>query len=706
VGLLPGVVPDIPESRAGLVPARLARKVAPLFGLVWAQSPHGLTWVSEYGKITLSDMARGAPGPPRSEAVALERTVAPGESRVVDRAVVTHRPAGGGKPEPLPNEIANATLTRFGPDTKAAVVLTATNLLLAPVTAAVTAAVSFIEQEGDIYPWRLRLAAWASLVLEAFRSQPALFAAAVRARSIQRSLLLRWPLPRADRSPLAKCEVSDDPDAGSPPDERTSPADLEVADRTVRALRLPVPADAMDSHALAVQRDRMAEELTSAWLERLMALGTVTGDGYLWTTERRPGHRVVEALAALDPTLYDFLNQKAPEPARADQDGSPASVLDPAALVPSHDRLAGRDLLTRRAVVLAVTTMVRITFRSGDLDPGDAERFRPALDALDALAVGALDDDPVVAVTQCRVADMRLEVLRQDVGNDELLPAAVDDLLAKLDRCRRLVADGHLDRSDAAELIRSANVELAIVLRRHGATPIPGLLAPAKLTRRLYQLWAAVLDLMQIDLDALPRQSDIVRYQIGYQLHNYASFLCGRTSVPAHVERGLELFETLVIPAREIVFGRTGDFRPLLWSYQNVTRATTALADIAGRAGRGDRAAHYAGRGRQMIERALRSDYGRHMLEQATVQASDEACRFALLAAPALLAALDWDATDAPEDDLAECERLASIARTYASRFDIAGRRYARKGEIEVIEQRLDAYRGRRGARGDSRPSR
>jgi hypothetical protein len=44
----------------------------------------------------------------------------------------------------LPNEIANATLNRFGPDTRAAVLLTAANRLLVPVTTAVEEALGLL----------------------------------------------------------------------------------------------------------------------------------------------------------------------------------------------------------------------------------------------------------------------------------------------------------------------------------------------------------------------------------------------------------------------------------------------------------------------------------------------------------------------------------------------------------------------------------
>ena len=61
--LLSAVVPDIPENRAEVAAARLARKVGPLFGVPWPDGPFaGRTWVCDYAKITLSEIARGGGG--------------------------------------------------------------------------------------------------------------------------------------------------------------------------------------------------------------------------------------------------------------------------------------------------------------------------------------------------------------------------------------------------------------------------------------------------------------------------------------------------------------------------------------------------------------------------------------------------------------------------------------------------------------------
>lgn len=685
MALLPAVVPDIPEARAEVVPARLARKVAPLFGIRWEQSPYGLTWVCDYTQLTLSEIARGAPGPLRAEAARWEKEVPAGQWRAVGRSVITHRRPGAAKPEPLPNEIANATLNRFGPDTKAAVILTAANKLLEPVTEAINDALAFLAETsvGDL---SLRLGAWASLVLEVFRSQPALFAAAVQAREIQRAASLRWfpfwDLPKSGQWTMARCEIGASEPSESTRGSLAGPGALDVVDSTLRAVRLPVPA-----------RDRgpVVDDLVRRWLRHLMALGTFEGDGYLWPTERTPGHRVVEAFAPHDPTLQDYLNEAVQLIyAYADDDVQPPrAACYPA--IPPPEAIAGFGELSRRAIVLALGTMVRTTFNSGDLDPGDQREVVATFDQLATLAWESLgEDDPALAVTLCRVADMRLEALRQDEANDRQLGGAVADLLAQLDRSEDLVERGVLNQSDAAELIRSANVEIAILLRRHTARPIPGLPPADALTARLYRSWDAFLRLMEIDLEGLSEQPEAVRRLVGYQLHNYASFLAGRGRTEADLSRALELFEEFVVPARNAFYHRTGNFGPLLYSYQNATRATTELARRSRAHGRLQEARRYAMRGRAWIWQALNHRDTQDKLDRA----SDEACRFALLAAPALLTAVELAATDSAAGDLAECERLLAIARTFADRIAKAGGRYARADEITDIERRLGACRG------------
>jgi|GEM_PF-3127045 len=697
--LLPAQVPDIPESRAGIVPARIARKVAPLFGVSWDGNPYGLTWVSDYVKVSLTEIARGAPVPSRGDLSALSPGPRPATWQVVNRAVASHRPSPTARPEPLPNEIANATLNRFGPDTKAAVVLTGANALFEPVCAAIIEALTHLEQRTPIgmLPVRVRIGAWASLVLEAFRSQPALFVAAAQARAVQRAALQAWSIPTLTDRSCARVELGRSAEQ-APPAGGSSPTCFDLVDATIKALALGPSSG--DQLADRLQAERIQSRLVEEWLSRLVSLGTVTGEGFLWLAEDPPGHRRVEAFTPHDPTLWRFLTDIAPlVPAASDPILGTAGIgsatfVSTMPSIPLASELADLGLLTRRSIVIALTTFVRLAFNSGSPDPSGDLHTLATLDQLGAVAQQSLPpDDPATALTRCRVADMRLELVRQDSAFDDQLADAVTGLFAELASIRRLAAAGTLNASDAAELIRSGCVELMVLLRRDGADePHWTVLPPQRFRAKLAGLWRTMLELMQIDLNTLHEQPRPIQLLVGYQLHDYVTFL-GGTGSEAEAATAAFLYRDFVIPARQDYYRQTGFFQPLLYSYQNATRATTRLADMAGARGDHATAQEFAGHGRTWITAALAAPYSVEMLAASLADATDEVCRFALLAVPALLSGIQYDASPDPAGDLSQCDRLLDHAVRFADRFAKSGGRYARAGELVALIDRLASAR-------------
>jgi hypothetical protein len=112
----------------------------------WEHNPFARTWVCDFGSLTLAEIARGAPLPTREEQADLDAGT---QHDATAGPVPASGSAGTGwgwagravwTPERsiAPAAIANATLNRFGPHTKAAVVLTAANRLLDDPSAAVT----------------------------------------------------------------------------------------------------------------------------------------------------------------------------------------------------------------------------------------------------------------------------------------------------------------------------------------------------------------------------------------------------------------------------------------------------------------------------------------------------------------------------------------------------------------------------------------
>lgn len=622
MGLLPAEIPDIPETRSEIVPARLARKLAPLFGLPWPRGPFGdRTWVSDYNKITLSEIARGAPLPRRKRTAAVEG------STTADRAVLGT----------LPFEVPKATLNRFGPDTKAAVVLTASNRLLAPVTEAVEAAVALLtDSNGEPLPARLRVAAWAALQLEAFRTQPALLAAAIRARTIQRELLVEWYLPLADPIadlPLSRCEVSTEPPKDA--DDPTSrPRELELADRTVLALGVPAP-----------------DEVVDRLLRQLMAIGTLQNTSHLWLSERRPGQLAVEALVQPTELVGRYVAQLGHllDALPWDHDLLPR--------VPSPAELAALPLLGRRAVLIALVTVLRQVQFDAELRERTRDRIVPVLSDVASLATESLGpDDPLTVLARCRAADMTVHTLRHDRRHDLTEPVA--ELMGQVERCVALADAGVLDRGAAAEAISSANVEINIVRRTNAGDPDAKLPAPDELDEWLREAWRAYQRVLEIPEG---READL---PVGHYLHNYASYLTTHENSEADLIAGVRLFENTVIPSRELYWQRTRSFLPLRQSLQIASRATTTLSRRAADAGNLDEARTWAAKGLAWISRALADRDSADLLAQT----SEPAAHFCLLAAPALLAAVETGVPGTGGAELSRARHLLDVAGRWALR--------------------------------------
>ncbi len=656
--LLPAVVPDIPEDRSQVVRARLARKVAPLFGVPWPGAPFELTWVCDYTTLTLAEIARGSPLPERS-----------GHSDA--RAVHGGPRRADGKPEPLPNELANATLHRFGPDAKAAVLLTAANQLLEPVTEGIDAAVSVLHGAAlGVLPVRLRLAAWAAMVLEAFRSQPALLVAAIQARQIQRTVSNRWELPLPHRlrdQPLARCEIGAVRGARWRPGSATSPIDLDVADRTVRAVRLPPDCPA-GTHLV----------LAEGWLSRLVAMGTAYGEGYLWLGERGTGHRVVEALIPETSTLDAYLHEITP---LLGPDGTTEAVL-PA--IPDPTEAEKLSIPARRALVLGLTTVIRQVRFDPQWRESTRDTVTGVLERLVQLAEHSLGaDDPMTLVTRCRAADIRVHNLRQVAGHDLSVP--MRDLLDALDRCERAERDGTLDRGMLAALVYSGNVEINAVRRNNAPLPDTGLPAPGELNAHLSRSWSAFLELVDIDVDSLAGEEPEVARQAGFHLSAYASYLAGQDDEAA-LRSAAHLFQHMVLPARRHRYERTRAFQPLRQSLQTASRATTELALLAEARGDLPEAKRWATLGHDWITTAAAHDHTRHLVSTG----GETACHFALLAAPALLTAARVGVPTSTPEDVAQVQRLLDVARNFAAQVTAGtGHRYARQAEIDRIERML-----------------
>ncbi|MEJ2855921.1 MULTISPECIES: hypothetical protein [unclassified Saccharothrix] len=634
MALLPAVVPLVVEKRSELVPARLARKVAPLFGVPSEQNPfRPLTWVCDFTTITASEIARGAPLPTRAAQARLREREHDGEWVVHDRAVL---PTSG---RALPNEIVPATVNRFGPDTKAAVVLTATNVLLAPVTEAITAALPLLRGgDGGELPTVQWIAAWAATAVEVYRSQPALVVAAVKARAIQRESLSAPLFPWADRlagRPKARCEIGAVPP--DPHDPVTRPRDLDFLDG-VAVARLN-STGALPSSGRGTGPgvgDRLVELLISLMVD----MGAPDSAGYVWVSEREPGQAVVEAMVPSSGLVRELVETWAHGPgslARPDEfaDALADAIARPVRL-PAPAEVAALPVLGRRAVVLAAMGIVR---QMGLLAPSSwvtGPEFAGLLDGVEALLSTVDPGDPLVPETRLRLAVQRAGVERH-TGR-----AGADTVAALLSAADACLASEALDRGTLADILAVTCVELNM-LRPFASAP---------LTDALRRYWTAFAEAVEVDLST----PDADHSALSFQLHNYAAFLGGNNDSEADLRASLHLFTHSVIPGRTRLFNRDRDFRPLARSLYLAADAAASLAVLVpAEAGQWVRTAH------DWVRRVLANPG----FAPGRLHPRLDDSLFALRAAPVLLLAVETGVAPERESALSTADELIRLVERW-----------------------------------------
>lgn len=297
----------VPEGDGRGIDDRLAQRIAYLFGVDVPSSPGGCTWVMDYDALTLAEIARGGPLPSREPVPTPGcaegdrigySSVLPEGWWIVDRALIRGE-ASPGEPwagalhvtSPI-QEIAASSLNRGRPDRKAAAVLRAANVLFAEPTRTIKLILDLLGPEVDVGS---RLMLWAALLLEAYRSQPALFAAAIQARSIQRAFASLWGPRIGTQEGLARAELGSKyltkeisgPDA----------AVLEILDRTVPDLAADAFAENTWSGLLSTHiADLMADQLVYR-----------ASRGYVWLTESG-GRRAANVAFATQPQLVGLVS--------------------------------------------------------------------------------------------------------------------------------------------------------------------------------------------------------------------------------------------------------------------------------------------------------------------------------------------------------------------------------------------------------------
>ncbi len=512
MSFLTAVVPEGEVPRSDVVAVRLARKVAPLFGVTWSGSPFGRTWVCDLAAVTLAEIGRGAPYP--------ERGTQPGPTGTgqepwahVGRGVWT--PDRAAAPATLPA----ATLNRFGPDTKAAVVLTAANRLLVDATAGIVDVGRHLAAR-DVHPV-LRLAVWAGLVAEVYRGQPAVVVAAVQARAIQRSLTAHWRenvtltdepgLPPAARCELPLTGVDDGRDrAGS----STRPVAFDLIDATLAPFDLRLPATGPSSAVLTADR---VDDLADAWCRRILKLGS-PGRGITWLTET-DGHRRVEAYLRVGAQVAPFIAEVL--------DGVPPPGGRPLPDLPDPGDLLTLPVQSRRAHLVAVHAMVNFLRYRDDLlqsFPSLREHTREHLERAVHLSTDVLGPgDPATLLITGYAHYVRLWDHLQtqaspaaSAASSKRLADAVSQVQDFTDRLLVLPDGDPLDAGTVTYLLELGNVALAAAADRLERSP--------GLDRILARSWRSCLARRGLSDRQVLADPDAVHPVQAFHLQHFAAY--------------------------------------------------------------------------------------------------------------------------------------------------------------------------------------
>lgn len=535
---LPAVVPEGEFPRSEVVAVRLARKVGPLFGVRWEHNPFARTWVCDFGSLTLAEIARGAPLPTKEEQADLDARREQGATVSPDPA--TPRSAGtdwgwAGRavwtPERAvaPSAIANATLNRFGPHTKAAVVLTAANRLLDDATTAVKHVCRHLNHVAGSP--HVRLAVWAGLILEVFRGQPALVVAAIQARAIQRSLTTQWGtqvgLGGLSTSP-ARCEIgASTMREGSDPWHPTS---LKLIDETLEEL------DLATAETEPVGLDRR-EDIAAAWCRRLLQMGR-PGSGMVWLVEDEHGHRAAHSYQRVGAMVAPFVAEVLDVHTMGGAHGGNAPAMP--RWPPDQILTAAQPMTVRAHAVAAHVAANYLRYvREALADTRTLhEQTRAMIEQATAATTARLGpNDPATLLLTGYGEYLHLwdHVRSEDSATEDVIPA-VEVLLAGQRRTRTAWHAQRLDPGAASYLLEIGNV--ALIRAQDRLTDV----SPAW-GREMTRSWRELLIARGVDPDPASRLDDLNRSQV-FHLANYAEYLASRAST-SDLRRALRVFEAV-----------------------------------------------------------------------------------------------------------------------------------------------------------------
>jgi hypothetical protein len=587
-------MPPARINSRGLMDLRVARKIAALSGIPGDPSAsddagRGRAWLADYRQLSTTEITLGGPivDDEHNPDGGLFLRASGGGRRF------RHRDGAHIDFAPIPN----VAVQRYGPDTKAALVLAGANYVLRPVVEAVRVALAEICDQ--VNSPGLVVAVGLCLLQEAFAAQPILIRNAVQAAQIQRALLL-VPRPEPLRAnpqgrPLSRIELAG---SGAEAKYDQCPEHLELIRSTwdgvldddfyseagtlrpVATAKLRFkPAHGFEQNdAVATTGQPENREWALGLLEDLseaLLTGSVPGAPVSTIAIEDPpvgppfAEVVVPRQRQVEHLMANVVRRLAPFDPR--EPIGPGQVLAlPVLRAPAW---AGRDLLTRRAVLLAHHYAVRAAGWLSGMTKLDnrrsredcADRYRTLADAAGAL----LGPDDPLRDQLCAQSWGYLAQYGATFGRVERYP----ELIEVLERLERRVAEGRGGKAILIELLPQVLANLRTVRRAVAAGSCEGP-SPRRISADLERWWTTARRLR----DELLHDPD-ERSHLDW---GYANTLLDSTSDDAALERGLALVSD-VIASREANARREGRWIALRMGYlaqlRGVTEALRRWAD-------------------------------------------------------------------------------------------------------------------------------
>lgn len=306
--MTPPPYPSVESSREA-THQKLARNVAALFGVPVRDSRYpDLCWFTDYPLLNLKDLARGTP--PGWDVQ--------GEGDEQREGSLDKTP------------VASATLSKFGPDVKAAAVLAGANTLFEPMFDSLVDVLEITYQSEDDQPLAdaTRITLWAALQLDIFMAQPALMWAVYQARTTQRATNHRWRVqvdPQAERVGTARRQIEFAIDAGHE-EPSLHPRSVDIMDDLLRNIVKPEAGPKGDG---VESLPKLVDNTATRFVAQLMRTSTFAG----WARLRgkTPGHRVLDVyvdrgglhMAFMEENLRIFNKV---QPYKSREDKSPEAV--------------------------------------------------------------------------------------------------------------------------------------------------------------------------------------------------------------------------------------------------------------------------------------------------------------------------------------------------------------------------------------------